>query len=194
MDLTFHNVVSILHKLMLDPHTALEHLTRQQERKIRERPIEKNCSLFDLYVGKDARVLNSFEQGMFMSVSNSDDGSGYRLGKWHGGYNRLGDYRPLNYGRRALARQDWLNFKIFEVYRDDYALRELLDILRNNEVSHSSLSKRAALNRMLEIANRNLRGDGDIGTDDSRGVYETFLHRLQRRQAAEIIRCRRASL
>ena len=68
-DFTFHNVVSILHKLMLDPHTALEHLTRQQKRKIRQRPIEKNCSLFDLYVGENARVLNSFEQGMFMSVS-----------------------------------------------------------------------------------------------------------------------------
>ena len=27
---------------------------------------------------------------------------------------------------------------------------------------------------MLEIANRNLRGDGDIGQDDSRGVHETL--------------------
>ena len=30
-EFTFHNVVSILHKLMLDPKTALEHLTRQHK-------------------------------------------------------------------------------------------------------------------------------------------------------------------
>ena len=194
-DFTFHNVVSILHKLMLDPHTALEHLTRQQKRKIRQRPIEKNCSLFDLYVGENARVLNSFEQGMFMSVSGPDDGSGYRLGKWHGGYNHLGDYNPLNYGRRALARHDWLNFKIFEVYRNDYTLGELLDILRNNEVSHSSLSKRASLSRMLEITNRNLRGDGDVGKDDSRGVHETLVYiGYNVGKLLKIIRCWRATL
>ena len=123
----------------------MEHLTRQQKPKIRQKPIDNNCSLFDLYIGQNARVLSSFDQGMFMSVSGPDDGSGYRLGKWHGGYNHLGDYNPLNYGRRALARDDWLNFKIFEVYRDDYTLGQLLDILRNNEVSHSSLSKRPSL-------------------------------------------------
>ena len=194
-DFTFHNVVSILHKLMLDRHTALEHLTRQQTHKIRKRPIENNCSLFDLYVGQHARVLNSFEQGMFMSVSRSDDGSGYRLGKWHGGYNCLGDYNPLNYGHCALTRRDWLDFKIFEVYRDDYTLGELLDILRNNEVSHSSLSKRESLNRMLEIANRNLRGDGDIGRDDSRGVYETLVYiGYNVGKLLKVIRCWRATL
>ena len=157
--------------MMLDPKTAMEHLTRQQKQLIRQKPIENNCSLFDLYVGPNARVLNSFEQGMFMSVQQGD--SEYRLGKWHGGYNHLGDYNPLNYGRRSLARGDWLDFKIFEVYRDEYTLGTLLDVLRNNEVSHSSLSKRKSLNRMLEIANRNLRGDGDVGQDDSRGIHET---------------------
>ena len=101
---TFHNVVSILHKLMLDPHTAMEHLNRQYKRKIRQKPIENNSSLFDLYVGPNAHVLNSFEQGMFMSLSGPDDGSGYRLGKWHGGYNHLGDFNPLHYGRRSLAK------------------------------------------------------------------------------------------
>ena len=175
-DFTFHNVVSILHKLMLDPKTATEHLARQHNQNIRQKPIENNCSLFDLYVGQNVRVLNSYEQGMFMSVSGPEDGSGYRLGKWHGGSNHLGDYNPLNYGRCSLARDDWLKFKIFEVYRDDYTLGELLDILRNNEVSHSSLSKRESLNRMMEIANRNLRGDGDVGKDDSRGVHETLVY------------------
>ena len=194
-DFTFHNVVSILHKLMLDPYTAMEHLNRQQKRKIRQKPIENNCALFDLYVGQNARVLSSFEQGMFMSVSGPDDGSGYRLGKWHGGYNHLGDYNPLNYGRRELARADWLKFKIFEVYRDDYTLGELLDILRNNEVSHSSLSRRASLNRMLEIANRNLRGDGDVGKDDSRGVHETLVYiGYNVGKLLKIIRCWRATL
>ena len=109
-----------------------------------------------------------------MSVTQDD--SEYRLGKWHGGYNHLGDYNPLNYGRRSLSRVDWLNFKIFEVWQDDYTLGDLLDILRNNEVSHSSLSKRQSLDRMLEIANRNLRGDGDVGPDDARGVYETLVY------------------
>ena len=175
-DFTFHTVVNILHKLMLDPKTAMEHLTRPHKQKIRQKPIENNCSLFDLYVGQNARVLNSYEQGMFMSLSGPEDGSGYRLGKWHGGHNHLGDYNPLNYGRRFLARDDWLKFKIFEVYRDDYTLGGLLDILRNNEVSHSSLSKRESLNRMREIANRNLRGDGDVGKDDARGVHETLVY------------------
>ena len=82
-DFTFQNVVSILHKMMLDPKTAMEHLARQYKRIIRQKPIENNCSLFDLYVGQNARVLNSFEQGLFMSVSQGD--SEYRLGKWHGG-------------------------------------------------------------------------------------------------------------
>ena len=192
-DFTFHNVVSILHKMMLDPKTAMEHLTRQQKQIIRQKPIENNCSLFDLYVGQNARVLNSFEQGMFMSVQQED--SEYRLGKWHGGYNHLGDYNPLNYGRRSLTRGDWLDFKIFEVYRDDYTLGTLLDVLRNNEVSHSSLSKRKSLKRMLEIANRNLRGDGNVGPDDSRGIHETlvyigyYLGKLLR-----ITRCWRATL
>ena len=54
-EFTFHNVVSILHKLMLDPKTALEHLTRQHGHKIRGQPIQNNCSLFDLYVGPNAR-------------------------------------------------------------------------------------------------------------------------------------------
>ena len=194
-DFTFHNVVSILHKLMLDPYTAMEHLNRQQKRKIRQKPIENNCSLFDLYVGPNARVLNSFEQGMFVSVSGPDDGSGYRLGKWHGGRNHLGDYNPLNYGRRALTRNDWLNFKIFEVYTDDYTLGELLDVLRNNEVSHSSLSKRPSLNRLLEIANRNLRGDGDVGADDARGVHETLVYiGYNVGKLLRIIRCWRATL
>ena len=93
-EFTFHNVVSILHKLMLDPKSALEHLARQHSQKIRGKPIENNCSLFDLYVGRNARVLNSFKQGMFMSVTNSTEGSDYRLGKWHGGYNPLGDFQP----------------------------------------------------------------------------------------------------
>ena len=175
-DFTFHTVVNILHKLMLDPKTAMEHLTRPHKQKIRQKPIENNCSLFDLYVGQNARVLNSYEQGLFMSLSGPEDGSGYRLGKWHGGHNHLGDYNPLNYGRRLLARADWLKFKIFEVYSDDYTLGELLDMLRNNEVSHSSLSKREPLKRMREIANRNLRGDGDVGKDDARGVHETLVY------------------
>ena len=175
-EFTFHNVVSILHKLMLDPKTALEHLTRQHSHKIRRQPIQNNCSLFDLYVGPNARVLNSFKQGMFMSVTNSTEGSDYRLGKWHGGYNPLGDFNPLHYGRKLLSRNDWLDFKLFEVYGDEYAIGPLLDILRNNEVSHSSLSKRTSINRMLEIANRNLRGDGDVGSDDSRGVHETLVY------------------
>ena len=194
-DFTFHNVVSILHKLMLDPHTAMEHLNRQQKRKIRQKPIENNCSLFDLYVGPNARVLNSFEQGMFMSLSGPDDGSGYRLGKWHGGYNHLGDYNPLHYAGHALARSDWLNFKIFEVYGDDYTVGELLDLLRNNEVSHSSLSRRQSLNRMLKIANRNLRGDGDVGEDDSRGVHETLVYiGYNVGKVLRLIRCWRATL
>ena len=175
-EFTFHNVVSILHKLMLDPKTALEHLTRQHSQKIRGKPIKNNCSLFDLYVGRNARVLNSFEQGMFMSVSNSTKGSDYRLGKWHGGYNPLGDFNPLHYGHKSLSRNDWLDFKLFEVYGDEYAIGPLLEILRNNEVSHSSLSKRTPINRMMEIANRNLRGDGDVGPDDSRGVHETLVY------------------
>ena len=194
-DFTFQNVVSILHKLMLDPHTAMEHLNRQQKRKIRQKPIENNCSVFDLFVGPNACVLNSFEQGMFMSVSGPDDGSGYRLGKWHGGYNHLGDYNPLNYGRLALARSDWLNFKIFEVYGDDYTLGELLDVLRNNEVSHSSLSRRPSLDRMLEIANRNLRGDGNVGKDDARGVHETMVYiGYNVGKLLRLIRCWRATL
>ena len=193
-EFTFHNVVSILHKLMLDPKTALEHLTRQQSHKIRGKPIQNNCSLFDLYVGRNARVLNSFEQGMFMSVSNSTEGSDYRLGKWHGGYNPLGDFNPLHYGRKSLSRDDWLDFKLFEVYGDEYSIGPLLDILRNNEVSHSSLSKRTSINRMLEIANRNLRGDGDVGSDDSRGVHETLVyigHNVGK--LLQIVRCRRTA-
>ena len=86
---------------------------------------------------------------MFMSVTNSTEGSDYRLGKWHGGYNQLGDFNPLHYGRKLLSRNDWLDFKLFEVYGDEYAIGPLLDILRNNEVSHSSLSKRTSINRML---------------------------------------------
>ena len=175
-EMMFHNVVSILHKLMLDPKTALEHITRQQNREIRGKPIQSNCSLFDLYVGRNARVLNSFEQGMFMSVFNRNEGSDYRLGKWHGGYNALGDFNPLHHGGKLLSRDEWLDFKLFEVYGDEYAIGPLLDILRNNEVSHSSLSKRTSINRMLEIANRNLRGDGDVGPDDSRGVHETLVY------------------
>ena len=190
---TFQTVVSILHKMMLDSKTAMEHLTRQHKQIIRQKPIENNCSLFDLYVGQNARVLNSFEQGMFMSVQRAD--SEYRLGKWHGGYNHLDDYNPLNYGRRSLARGDWLDLKIFEVYGDDYTLGTLLDVLRNNEVSHSSLSKRKSLKRMLEIANRNLRGDGDVGQDDSRGIHETLVYiGYNVGKFLRIIRCWRATL
>ena len=88
-----------------------------------------------------------------------------------------------------------MNFKIFEVYRNDYTLGELLDILRNNEVSHSSLSKRASLSRMLEITNRNLRGDGDVGKDDSRGVHETLIYiGYNVGKLLKIIRCWRATL
>ena len=175
-DFTFQTVVSTLHKLMLDPKTASEHFTRQHNHKVRGKLIQNDCSLFDLYVGQHAQVLNSFKQGMFMSVSDSDERSDYRLGKWHGGYNHLGDYNPLHYGRVQLARSDWLDFKLFEVYRDDYTLGQLLDLLRNNEVSHSSLSKRTSIDRMLEIANRNLRGDGEVGPDDARGVHETVVY------------------
>ena len=193
-EFTFHNVVSILHKLMLDPKTALEHLTRQQSQKIRGKPIQNNCSLFDLYVGQNAQVLNSFEQGMFMSVTNSTEGSDYRLGKWHGGHNPLGDFNPLHYGRKLLSRDAWLAFKLFEVYGDEYTIGPLLDVLRNNEVSHSSLSKRRSINRMLEIANKNLRGDGDVGPDDSRGVHETLVyigHNVGK--LLQIIRCWRTA-
>ena len=192
-DFTFQNTVSILHKMMLDPKTAMEHLTRQHKQIIRKKPIENNCSLFDLYVGQNARILNSFEQGMFMSVQKED--SEYRLGKWHGGYNHLGDYNPLNYGRCSLARSDWLDFKIFEVYREDYKIGTLLDVLRNNEVSHSSLSKRESLTQMLEIANRNLRGDGSVGQDDSRGIHETLVYiGYNVGKLLRIIRCWRATL
>ena len=173
---TFQNVVSTLHKLMLDPKTASEHLTREHKRKIRGNPIQNNCSLFDLYVGQNASVLNSYDQGMFMSVSDTKPGSEYRLGKWHGGHNHLGGFNPLNFGGKSLTRVEWLDFKLFEVYGDDYTISTLLDVLRNNEVSHSSLSKRTSINRMLEIANRNLRGDGDVGPDDARGVHETLVH------------------
>ena len=192
-DFTFQNVVSILHKMMLDPQTAMEHLTRRRKQVVRQRPIENDCSLFDLYVGQRARVLNSFKQGMFMSVREED--SEYRLGKWHGGYNHLGDYNPLHYGRRSLARRDWLDFKVFEVYQDDYTLGTLLDVLRNNEVSHSSLSKRHSLKRMLKIANKNLRGDGNVGQDDSRGVHETLVYiGYHVGKLLRIIRCWRATL
>ena len=173
-DFTYQTVVNILHKLMLDPKTAMEHLTRQHNQMIRQKPIGNNCSLFDLYVGQNARVLHSFEQGMFMSVRRDD--SDYRLGKWHGGYNHLGDYTPLTNGYRALTREDWLGLKVFEVYREDYTVGELLDVLRNYEVSHSSLSKRESLRQMMEIANRNLRGDGEVGEDDARGVHETLVY------------------
>ena len=173
-DFTYHNIVNILHKLMLDPTTALEYLTRQQNQLIRQKPIENNCSLFDLYVGPNARVIHTFEQGMFMSVRRDD--SDYRLGKWHGGYNHLDDYTPLTNGYRAITRGDWLKLKVFEVYGDDYTVEELLNVLRNSEVSHSLLSKRESLARMMEIANRNLRGDGDIGKDDARGVHETLVY------------------
>ena len=155
-DFTYQNVVNALHKMMLDPKTATEHLTRQHNHRIRQKPIENNCSLFDLYVGQDARVLNSFEHGIFVSVRR--DNSEYRLGKWHGSYNHLGDYNPLSYGRKSLAKADWLGLKIFEVYQQDYTLGALLDVLRNYEVSHSSLSRREPLKQMMEIANRNLRG------------------------------------
>ena len=88
-----------------------------------------------------------------------------------------------------------LKLKIFEVYEDDYTLGELLNVLRNNEVSHSSLSKRPSLNRMLEIANRNLRGDGDVGKDDSRGVHETLVCiGYNVGKLLRIIRCWRAAL
>lgn len=156
--------------------TASEHLTRGHKRKIRGNPIENNCSLFDLYVGQNASVLNSYDQGMFMSVSDTKPGSDYRLGKWYGGHNHLGGFNPLNFGGKSLTRVEWLDFKLFEVYGDDYTIGTLLDVLRNNEVSHSSLSKRTSINRMLEIANRNLRGDGDVGPDDARGVHETLVY------------------
>ena len=192
-DFTFQNVVSILHKMMLDPQTAMEHLSRHQKRLVRRKPIENSSSLFDLFVGPQARVLNSYEQGMFMSVRT--EGSNYRLGKWHGGYNHLGDYNPLNYGRGSLAKTEWLKFKIFEVYEDDYTLETLLDVLRNNEVSHSSLAKRKSLTRLLEIANRNLRGDGDVGQDDSRGMHETLVHiGYNVGKLLRTIRCWRATL
>ena len=48
---------------------------------------------------------------MFMSVQRDD--SEYRLGKWHVSKNPLGDYYPLSYGRKSLARADWLDLKIF---------------------------------------------------------------------------------
>ena len=192
-EFTFHNVVSILHKLMLDPQTAREHLTEAQFHKIRGKPIQNNCSLFDVYVGQNARVLTSFEQGMFMSVSNSVEGSDYRLGKWHGGYNPLGDFNPLHRGHKSLSRNEWLDFKLFQVYKDEYAIGPLLHILRNNEVSHSSLSKRKSINRMLEIANKNLRGDGDVGQDDSRGVHETLVYvGYNVGKLLRIVRCWRA--
>ena len=173
-DFTYQNVVNALHKMMLDPKTATEHLTRQHTQRVRQKPIENDCSLFDLYVGQNAGVLNSFEHGMFMSVRQDD--SEYRLGKWHGIHNHLGDYNPLSYGRKSLARAEWLGLKVFEVYRQDYTLGALLDVLRNYEVSHSSLSKREPLKQMMEIANRNLRGDGDVGKDDARGVHETLVY------------------
>ena len=70
-----------------------------------------------------------------------------------------------------------------------------MDLLRNNEVSHSSLSKRPSLNRMLEIANRNLRGDGDVGKDDARGVHETLVYiGYNVGKLLRIIRCWRAAL
>ena len=78
---------------------------------------------------------------------------------------------------------------------DDYTLGTLLDVLRNNEVSHSSLSKRKSLKRMLEIANRNLRGDGDVGQDDSRGIHETLVYiGYNVGKFLRIIRCWRATL
>ena len=173
-DFAYHPVVNTLHKLMLDANTAMEYLNRNQKRMIRQKPIENSCSLFDLYVGQNAHVLNSFDQGMFMSVLQDD--SEYRLGKWHGGYNHLGDYNPLHYGRRSLTRAEWLDFKIFEVYTEEYTVGTLLTVLRNDEVSHSSLSSRDSLKRMREIANRNLRGDGEVGEDDARGVHETLVY------------------
>ena len=192
-DFTYHNVVSILHKMMLDSATAMEHLTRDHKRKIHKKPIDNNCSLFDLYFGPNTQILNSFEQGMFMSVRQEN--SEYRLGKWHGGYNHLGDYNPLHYGRRSLTRANWLALKIFEVYTEDYTLGKLLNVLRNNEVSHSSFSKRQSLNRMLEIANRNLRGDGDVGDDDARGIHETLVYLgYHVGMLLCIIRCWRAAL
>ncbi len=192
-DFTYHPVVNILHKMMLDPKTATEHLTRKQNRKVRQKPIENDCSLFDLYIGQKARVVNSFEQGMFMSVRQDD--SEYRLGKWDGGYNHLGDYNPLNYGRRSLTRAEWLGTKIFEVYSEEYTVGQLVSVLRNDEVSHSSLSKREALKRMMEIANRNLRGDGDVGQDDARGVHETLVYLgYHVGMLLRIIRCWRATL
>lgn len=194
-DFTFHNVVSILHKLMLDPQTAREHLRRGYLQEIRRQPIQNDSSLFDLYVGPKARVLNSYEQSMFMSVSNTRGNSDYRLGKWHGGYNHLGDYNPLHYGRRSLNRTEWLKFKVFEVYRDDYTIGGLLDLLRNNEVSHSSLSKRPSISRMLEIANRRLRDDGDSEGDGSRGVHETLVYiGYSIGKLLQIIRCWRIAL
>ena len=130
---------------------------------------------------------------MFMSVQREN--SEYRLGKWHGGYNHLGDYNPLNYGRRSLTRADWLDFKIFEVYKEDYTLGKVLNVLRNNEVSHSFLSKRKSLKRMMEIANRNLRGDGDIGKDDACGIHETLVYLgYHVGMLLRIIRCWRATL
>ena len=62
------------------------------------------------------------------------------------------------------------------MYREEYTLGALLDILRNYEVSHGSLSRREPLKQMMEIANRNLRGDGDVGKDDDRGVHETLVY------------------
>ena len=88
-----------------------------------------------------------------------------------------------------------MDSKLFEVYREDYTLGMLLDVLRNNEVSHSSFSKRESLKRMREIANRNLRGDGDVGKDDSRGVHETLVYLgYHVAMLLRIIRCWRSTL